>query len=102
MPLDYELVKKTFADKLSQDFAGQGRFESAFYHTVKFVYDSAQDERDALTIKLEADNKEMRDILLQLAEKLLLAREQGRFLLEAEKLIECIWLTFSEHEQNKG
>ena len=47
MPLDYELVKKTFADKLSRDFAEQGRFdESAFYHTIQFVYNWANDERD--------------------------------------------------------
>jgi len=46
MPLDYELVKKTFDDKLAQDFAGQGRFESALHHTANFVYSWANDERD--------------------------------------------------------
>jgi hypothetical protein len=53
MPLDYELVKKTFADKLSQDFAGQGRFESAFYHTIQFVYGWANDERDRNDLVLQ-------------------------------------------------
>jgi hypothetical protein len=41
-PLDYEQVKRYFAEKLASDFAGQGRFESAFYHTIKYVYDRAQ------------------------------------------------------------
>jgi hypothetical protein len=55
MPLDYELVKKTFADKLAQDFAGQGRIESAFYHTIKFVYSLANDERDRNDLRLRAE-----------------------------------------------
>ena len=55
MPLDYELVKKTFADKLAQDFAGQGRFESAFYHTIHFVYDWANDERDRNDLRLREE-----------------------------------------------
>lgn len=37
--LNYSLVKKTFADKLSNDAEGLARFESAFYHTMKFVYE---------------------------------------------------------------
>jgi len=41
-PLDYEQVKRYFAETLASDFAGQGRFESAFYHTIKYVYDRAQ------------------------------------------------------------
>lgn len=45
--LNYELVKKHFADKLAADFAGHGRFESAFFHTIKMVYDAAMAEADA-------------------------------------------------------
>jgi hypothetical protein len=44
-PLDYDMVKQYFAEKLAADFAGQGRFESAFYHTIKFVYERAQGVR---------------------------------------------------------
>jgi hypothetical protein len=36
--LDYSEVKKVFADKLANDSDGIGRFESAFYHTMKMVY----------------------------------------------------------------
>ena len=36
--LDYSAVKKVFADKLASDPDGTGRFESAFYHTIKFAY----------------------------------------------------------------
>lgn len=36
--LDYLEVKKVFADKLANDADGIGRFESAFYHTMKHVY----------------------------------------------------------------
>ena len=42
--IDYEAVKKHFADKLAADFAGQGRFESAFYHTIKMVHDTAHEQ----------------------------------------------------------
>ena len=37
--LDYDRVKHFFADKLASDFAGRGRFESAFFHTVQMVYE---------------------------------------------------------------
>lgn len=36
--LDYNEVKKFYADKLAQDLDGTGRIESAFYHTMKMVY----------------------------------------------------------------
>lgn len=36
--LDYNEVKKHYADKLAGDFQGLGRVESAEYHTHKFVY----------------------------------------------------------------
>lgn len=36
--LDYLAVKKFHALKLVEDAEGDGRVESAFYHTVKMVY----------------------------------------------------------------
>lgn len=36
--LDYNLVKKFHANKLREDAEGDGRVESAFYHTMKMVY----------------------------------------------------------------
>lgn len=36
--LDYNEVKRYYADKLAQDLGGNGRIESAFYHTMKMVY----------------------------------------------------------------
>lgn len=36
--LDYNEVKKFYANKLAQDLDGTGRIESAFYHTMKMVY----------------------------------------------------------------
>lgn len=44
--LDYEEVKKWFADKLSEDFKGIGRFESAFYWTVQKVFHKGVSEND--------------------------------------------------------
>lgn len=38
--LDYNVVKRFFAEKLASDFAGHGRFESAFYHTVRMVFEA--------------------------------------------------------------
>lgn len=56
--LDYELVKKHFADKLAADFSGQGRFESAFYHTIKMVYQAGLNDagkHDAATLIMQRD-----------------------------------------------
>lgn len=36
--LDYNEVKRFYADKLAKDAAGDGRVESAFYHTMRMVY----------------------------------------------------------------
>jgi hypothetical protein len=36
--LDYLYVKKFHAKKLVEDAEGEGRVESAFYHTMKMVY----------------------------------------------------------------
>ena len=36
--IDYNEVKRYYADKLASDFDGTGRVESAFYHTMKMVY----------------------------------------------------------------
>lgn len=37
--LNYTEVKEVFADKLAHDLRGTGRFESAFYHAIKFAYE---------------------------------------------------------------
>lgn len=42
--LDYNEVKKTFADKLANDAEGMGRFESAFYHTMQMVYNKGVED----------------------------------------------------------
>jgi hypothetical protein len=36
--LDYNVVKKFHAKKLAEDAEGDGRVESAFYHTMTMVY----------------------------------------------------------------
>lgn len=36
--LDYNEVKKFYAQKLADDIAGGARVESAFFHTMKMVY----------------------------------------------------------------
>jgi len=36
---DYEAVKEFYFAKGASDHAGQGRFESAFYHTVRMVFE---------------------------------------------------------------
>ena len=36
--MDYNEVKKFHAKKLAEDAEGDGRVESAFYHTMKMVY----------------------------------------------------------------
>jgi hypothetical protein len=37
--LDYEAVKKYYFEKGAADPYGRGRFESAFFHTVRMVYE---------------------------------------------------------------
>jgi hypothetical protein len=36
--LDYNEVKRFYAEKLAQEITGRGRIESAFFHTLKMVY----------------------------------------------------------------
>ena len=50
--LDYDRVKAFFADKLASDFAGRGRFESAFFHTVQMCYEQGLRDGGAGTAKL--------------------------------------------------
>lgn len=38
MSLDYNEIKKFFADKLSSDSDGIGRVESAFFHSIEKAY----------------------------------------------------------------
>ena len=42
--LDYSDVKRKFAEKLAADPDGVGRFESAFYHTMKWVYEQGVED----------------------------------------------------------
>lgn len=51
--LDYNDVKRFYADKLARDFDGTGRVESAFYHTMKMVYLKGVEDG-----KLQAEFKE--------------------------------------------
>jgi hypothetical protein len=36
--LDYEEAKRFFHEKLGNDHFGQGRMESAFYHTAQWIW----------------------------------------------------------------
>lgn len=45
--LDYSEVKKFFADKLAGDADGIGRFESAFYWTMRMVYERGVSDGEA-------------------------------------------------------
>ena len=36
---DYDKAKRFFSYKLANDLEGQGRFESALYHTVRMIYE---------------------------------------------------------------
>lgn len=59
--LDYDRVKAFFADKLAGDFQGHGRFESAFFHTVRMCYEQGlRDGRNAQG-KQPATTNAMRD-----------------------------------------
>lgn len=37
--LDYDKVKRFFADKIANDWLGHGRFESAMFHTAEFIHE---------------------------------------------------------------
>lgn len=50
--LDYTMVKRFFAEKLASDFAGHGRFESAFYHTVRMVFEAGLKAGEAHNAKV--------------------------------------------------
>jgi len=41
---DYEAVKQFYFEKGHNDPAGKGRFESAFYHTIKMVHDTVREQ----------------------------------------------------------
>lgn len=48
--LDYNKVKKFHAMKLYEDAIGDGRVESAFFHTMKMVYlQGVEDGKNALS-----------------------------------------------------
>lgn len=58
---DYESVKRFYFEKGHADHAGHGRFESAFYHTIKMVHDQVREQTLAESATriatLEADIK---------------------------------------------
>lgn len=61
--LDYNEVKKFYADKLAQDLDGTGRIESAFYHTMKMVYlKGVEDGGDLGQIGIADGKKEVGDV----------------------------------------
>lgn len=38
--LDYEEVKRVYAEKLAADRTGRGRMEAAFYAAIRFAYEA--------------------------------------------------------------
>lgn len=58
---DYEDVKRYYFEKGHADHAGKGRFESAFFHTIKMVHDQVREqtmaESAARISTLQADIK---------------------------------------------
>lgn len=58
---DYEAAKRFYFEKGHADSSGKGRFESAFYHTIKMVHDSVREatlaESADRIATLEADIK---------------------------------------------
>lgn len=66
MPFDYHEAKEFFNDKLTKDLAGQGRMESALYHTAKMLYDAGCDDIDrSLIILLENLMKAYEDLCVK-------------------------------------
>jgi hypothetical protein len=64
---DYPAIRKFYfdkgAEKCASDPSGNGRFESAFYHTIKMVHDTVSAENAERIAVLEADNKTLRAAL---------------------------------------
>lgn len=48
MPFDYEVAKKFFNDKLTNDLEGKGRVESALFHTAVMIYGEGCKDNDAV------------------------------------------------------
>lgn len=42
--MDYEAIKRFYAEKLIEDLQGHGRMESAFFHTCGYVFDKGMAE----------------------------------------------------------
>jgi uncharacterized protein CbrC (UPF0167 family) len=61
---DYPAIRKFYfdkgAEKCASDPSGNGRFESAFYHTIKMVHDTVSAENAERIAVLEADNKTLK------------------------------------------
>lgn len=47
MPFNYHNAKEFFYKKLGSDLEGQGRMESAYYHTAEFIYNEGCKDNDA-------------------------------------------------------
>lgn len=89
--IDYEIVKKHFADKLAADFAGQGRFESAFYHTIKMVHDTVSAESADRIALMESDIKSLCAALSTACRgKAQLLDHNAQLLAENERLLDHI------------
>ena len=57
--LDYNEVKKHFADKLAGDGDGMGRFESAFYRTIEMAYLKGVADGKESTLNPEPDQDDV-------------------------------------------
>lgn len=55
--LDYNIVKKFHAKKLAEDAEGDGRVESAFYHTMKMVYLKGVEDGEQAAVHAEEARK---------------------------------------------
>lgn len=54
MIFDYEAIKKSYFDHGAANSVGHGRFESAFFHTVKKVFEAGAHESAVRIAELEA------------------------------------------------
>ncbi|MDP3219202.1 MAG: hypothetical protein Q8S73_34205 [Deltaproteobacteria bacterium] len=69
---DYPAIRAFYfnkgAEKCARDPSGEGRFESAFYHTIKMVHDSVSAENAERIALLEADIKTLNAALVTTSE----------------------------------
>ncbi|MCK9386062.1 MAG: hypothetical protein M0Q15_15745 [Nevskia sp.] len=91
MIFDYPAIRKFYfdkgAEKCASDPSGEGRFESAFYHTIKMVHDTVSAENAARIAVLEADIKTLNAALVTTSHgnaQLLIENAQLREILNGE------------------